>query len=98
MKSNAVASSIDRSSSTSRARISVADLSFNNPNAFYGLGVRHMSRLPTIQIIREGDSVPFDVSQNRTIRINTKDNYAIIDSVEAAKEKLLTQIKAMPGQ
>jgi len=78
-----------------RARISVADLSFNNPNAFYELGVRHMSRLPTIQIIREGDSVPFDVSQNRTIRINTKDNYAIIDSIEAAKEKLLSQINAV---
>jgi len=78
-----------------RARISVADLSFNNPNAFYELGVRHMSKLPTIQIIREGDSVPFDVSQNRTIRINTKDVYAVFDSVEAAKEKLLTQITAV---
>lgn len=78
-----------------RARISVADLSFNNPNAFYELGVRHMSKLPTIQIIREGDSVPFDVSQNRTIRINTKDVYAIIDSVEEAKEKLLAQIKGV---
>lgn len=34
-----------------RARVCVADLSFNNPNAFYELGVRHMCKLPTVQII-----------------------------------------------
>src|SRR6266513_4776654 len=42
-----------------RSRISVADLSFNNPNAFYELGIRHMTRQPTIQIIRKGDRIPF---------------------------------------
>ena len=40
-----------------RARVCVADLSFNNPNAFYELGVRHMCKLPTVQIIRKGDKI-----------------------------------------
>jgi hypothetical protein len=40
-----------------KARICVADLSFNNPNAFYELGVRHMCKAPTIQIIRKGDRI-----------------------------------------
>lgn len=53
-----------------KARLCIADLSFNNPNAFYELGVRHMCKLPTVQMIRKGDKIPFDVSQGRTIKID----------------------------
>ena len=44
------------------SKLCIADLSFNNPNAFYEMGVRHAFKLPMIQIIRKGDRIPFDVA------------------------------------
>jgi hypothetical protein len=76
------------------ARICVADLSFNNPNAFYELGVRHMCKLPTVQIIRKGDRIPFDVSQGRTIKIDMTDVYSVLESVESAKRELRQHLRA----
>ena len=77
-----------------RARICVADLSFNNPNAFYELGVRHMCKLPTVQMIRKGDRIPFDVSQGRTIKVDMTDVYSVMESVESAKRELRQHMKA----
>ena len=76
------------------ARICVADLSFNNPNAFYELGVRHMCKLPTVQMIRKGDRIPFDVSQGRTIKIDMTDVYTVMESVESAKRELRQHLRA----
>lgn len=76
-----------------KARICIADLSFSNPNAFYELGVRHMCKVPTVQIIRKGDRIPFDVSQGRTIKIDMTDVYSVIDSVESAKKELRQHLK-----
>ena len=76
-----------------KAKISIADLSFNNPNAFYELGVRHMCKLPTVQIIRKGDRIPFDVAQGRTIKIDMTDVYSVIESVESAKKELRQYLK-----
>lgn len=76
-----------------RARLCIADLSFNNPNAFYELGIRHTCKLPTVQIIRKGDRIPFDVSQGRTIKIDMTDVYTVIDSIESAKRELRQHLK-----
>ena len=76
-----------------RAPICIADLSFNNPNAFYELGVRHMCMLPTVQIIRKGDKIPFDVSQGRTIKIDMSDVYSVLESVESAKKELKQHLR-----
>jgi hypothetical protein len=76
-----------------KSRICVADLSFNNPNAFYELGIRHMCKLPTVQIIRKGDKIPFDVSQGRTIKIDMSDVYSVIESVESAKRELKQHLR-----
>jgi hypothetical protein len=76
-----------------KARLCVADLSFSNPNAFYELGVRHICKLPTIQVIRKGDKIPFDVAQGRTITVDTSDIYTIIDRIESAKRELTEHIK-----
>lgn len=75
------------------ARFCVADLSFGNPNAFYELGVRHMTKLPTIQLIRRGDKIPFDVSQGRTIVVDMSDIYTIMDRIESARKELIEHIK-----
>ena len=48
------------------ARLVIADLSFHNPNVFYELCLRHATRLPTVQIRREVDTIPFDLNQYRT--------------------------------
>lgn len=75
------------------AKFCVADLSFGNPNAFYELGVRHMTKLPTIQLIRKGDKIPFDVSQGRTITVDMGDIYTIMDRMESARKELVEHIK-----
>lgn len=75
------------------SRFCVADLSFGNPNAFYELGVRHMTKLPTIQIIRKGDKIPFDVAQGRTIVVDVSDIYTLMDRMESAKNELVEHIK-----
>jgi len=76
------------------ARVCIADLSFNNPNAFYELAVRHMCKRPTVQIIRKGDLIPFDVSQGRTIKMDFTDPYSVMESVESAKRELRQHLKA----
>jgi hypothetical protein len=75
------------------AKFCVADLSFGNPNAFYELGVRHMTKLPTIQIIRKGDKIPFDVAQGRTIVVDVSDIYTLLDRMESARKELAEHIK-----
>lgn len=77
------------------SRVCVADLSFNNPNAFYELGVRHALKRSTIQIIRKGDKIPFDVSQGRTIIIDTADPYTIMDRIEAAGTELREHLTSL---
>lgn len=77
------------------AKICVADLSYGNPNAFYELGIRHMTKKPSIQIIRKGDKIPFDVSQGRTITVDISDTYTVMDKIESAKNELIEHIKAI---
>jgi len=76
-----------------RARLCIADLSFSNPNAFYELGIRHMSKRPTVQIIRKGDRIPFDVSQGRTIMVDTSDVYTVMERMESARRELGEHVK-----
>lgn len=71
-----------------KSDIVVADLTEHNPNVFYELGVRHAARKPIVHIIQEGETIPFDVSDFRTIAFNYQD----LDSVEAARAQLAEQI------
>lgn len=46
----------------------LADLSLDNPNVFYELGIRHvMSSSGTVLMCRKGSVLPFDVKLSRTI-------------------------------
>lgn len=69
----------------------VADLTDHNPNVFYELAIRHALRKPLVQIIRKGEAIPFDVADTRTIYVDHKD----LDSVDAAKDGIVKQIKAL---
>ena len=76
-------------------KLCITDMSFKNQNAHYELGVRHAFKLPSIQIIRKGDKIPFDVSQGRTIIIDTSDPYTIMDRIASAKAELHEHVKAL---
>lgn len=77
------------------SRLCITDLSFGNANAHYELGIRHTLKLPSVQIIRKGDRIPFDVQQARTIIIDTSDPYTIMDRVASAKAELAEHVKAL---
>jgi hypothetical protein len=49
--------------------------------------------IATVQIVRKGDKIPFDVSQGRTIKIDMTDVYSVMDSVDSAKKELLQHLK-----
>lgn len=69
----------------------IADLTGWNPNVFYELAIRHAIRKPVIQLINKGDRIPFDVAGSRTIYIDLHD----LDSVETAKQEIITQVRAL---
>lgn len=69
----------------------IADLSWHNPNVFYELAIRHAVRKPVVQLIREVDSLPFDVINSRTIKYDLQDP----DSWVPARDQLVEHIKAV---
>lgn len=76
-----------------RSRLVIADLSFHNPNVFYELSLRHTSGLPTVQVIRASDNVPFDLQQYRTIQIDTSDIYSLVPKLETHRSEIATQVR-----
>lgn len=69
----------------------IADLTGRNPNVFYELAVRHVTRKPLIQIIRAEEEIPFDVQAMRTVKFELNDP----DALEVAREALGRQIEAV---
>ncbi|MDN3524663.1 hypothetical protein QWY79_05210 [Halomonas sabkhae] len=76
-----------------RSKLVVADLSFNNPNVFYELALRHVSRLPAIQIVRKGDKIPFDIGNFRTIILDCADIYTLVPKLETYKSEIAAQAR-----
>lgn len=76
-----------------RSRLVIADLSFHNPNVFYELALRHVSRLPTIQIVRKGDKIPFDIGNFRTIVLDCTDIYTLVPKLETYKSEIAAQAR-----
>ncbi len=53
------------------ADLVVADLADSNPNVFYELALRHVSRKPVVHMLLEGQKLPFDIAPQRTIYYST---------------------------
>jgi len=73
------------------ADLVIADLSFNNPNAFYEIGIRHMAQKPIIHIQIEDDKIPFDLSLYRSIKFCL----AMPTDIDKAQAKLKRQVEAI---
>ena len=69
----------------------VADLTERNPNVFYELAICHAFKRPVVQMIEEGETLPFDVAGQRTIRVNYRD----LDSAQNARDELTRQVRAV---
>jgi hypothetical protein len=52
------------------AELVIADLSKENPNAFYEIGIRHMAQKPIIHMQLSDEKTPFDVSLYRTLKFS----------------------------
>lgn len=76
-----------------KSKLVIADLSYHNPNVFYELALRHSFRLPTVQIIRKADRIPFDLNQTRTIVIDTSDIYTLVPKIEVYRSEIANQVR-----
>lgn len=76
------------------APLVIADLTGSNANVFYELAVRHAYQKPLIQLIQEGENIPFDVAATRTIQLDIED----IESVEKAKTEIQEQIESIESE
>lgn len=72
------------------APLVIADLTSNNPNVFYELAVRHIVQKPYLQMIKIGQSIPFDVNGMRTIFFDTD-----LKQADNAKIELSNQIRSI---
>ena len=71
------------------ADLVVVDLSIDNPNVWYELGIRHALRSRgVIQVLTQRDNLPFDVYTDRTLRYHTKDGVPDPEFLQQDKEKL----------
>ena len=76
-----------------KSRLVIADLSFHNPNVFYELALQHVCRLPTVQLIRKGDKIPFDLDQFRTISIDNSSIYSMIPNLQTYRTEIAAQVR-----
>jgi len=75
------------------SKLVIADLSFHNPNVFYELAIRHMKGLPTVHLIRSADSVPFDISGFRTIKLDMTSIYTLVPQLDTYKSEIAAQVR-----
>jgi hypothetical protein len=76
-----------------KSRLVIADLSFNNPNVFYELCLRHVTGKPTVHIIKKGDKIPFDVGNFRTITIALDDVHETIAEIDTHRAEIANHVR-----
>lgn len=69
-------------------KLVIADLSDHNPNVYYELALRHAFRKPVIQLIEEGQKIPFDVMGIRTISYNLNNPRLLREAEEKLKNAI----------
>lgn len=73
----------------------VADLTIDNPNVWYELGVRHALRANgAVLLSARSKPMPFDLYTDRKMRYTIKDSVPDPDFVSSEKDKLAEMVKA----
>src|SRR5262245_20730203 len=85
------------------ADLVVADLSIDNPNVWYELGVRHALRpRGVLQMQCAREYMPFDVYGQRTLRYHVKRDFAdpahLPEDIKALAEMALTTVTSFVGR
>ncbi len=73
-------------------KLVIADLSDHNPNVFYELALRHAFRKPVIQLIGEGQKLPFDVMGIRTIPYNLSTPKLLREAEEQLRKAIVSSL------
>jgi tetratricopeptide (TPR) repeat protein len=76
------------------ADLVVADITINNPNVWYELGVRHALRARGVVLISGGKTAAFDVYTDRKLRYTLRDGAPDAASMESDQRKLTIMAKA----
>jgi hypothetical protein len=76
-----------------KSHLVIADLSFNNPNVFYELCLRHVTGKPTVHLIKKGDKIPFDVGNFRTITIALDDVHETIAEIDTHRAEIANHVR-----
>lgn len=77
------------------ADLVVADLTIDNPNVWYELGVRHALRARGVVLICGGRvTTAFDLYTNRKLRYSIKDRGPDLSTIEEEKASLTSMVKA----
>lgn len=77
------------------AKAAVVDLTNANPNVYYEMAVRHTVRLPTVLIAQDGEKLPFDIAQMRTIFFD----YTSLRSAAACRDQITEHLtQALDGE
>lgn len=75
---------------TINSELVVADLTDHNPNVFYELAVRHATGEPYIQLIQSSESIPFDISDFRTIKYGLD-----VEEADQARQEIQSMVKTL---
>lgn len=71
-----------------KSRLVVADLSYQNPNVFYELSLRHATGKPVVHIRRSTDRIPFDIGNFKTIEIKFDDKFDVLAELETIRSTI----------
>jgi hypothetical protein len=82
-----------------QADVVVADLSSDNPNVYYELGIAHSLVRPTILFKLKSKPLPFDVYGERALEVEVGENGDVANTatLETKLRKALTSVKDNPG-
>jgi len=69
-----------------KADLVVTDLTDHNPNVFYELAIAHGWKKPVVHIIEQGQKVPFDIIDQRTISYDLTDLASVHAAIGSIKK------------
>jgi len=76
-----------------RAGLMVADLSFENPNVLFEVGLRFGWSMPCVLISRAEDPIPSNIRDVRTVRVNTRNWTTFTAELDRRRSEITEQVR-----